>query len=108
MRLDDLRVGFVARSRGQHGDRDARGDLASLQPERLGVLLLEGLRDAVEERLVLVDDLADGVAAVRVVETVRGQAVSPLRAIVSEPSQAPSVTLGDGRMVQVSVASHLS
>lgn len=56
----------------------------------------------------IIDDLADGVASVRVVDTDGGRAVSPVRAEVSEPSTAPRVRLGDGSITHVGVASSLA
>ena len=56
----------------------------------------------------VVDDLAAGVAAVRLVATDGNRAVSPTRAVISEPSQAPRVGMGDGTFVEVGVATILS
>ncbi len=67
--------------------------------------------DASRSRAVghgIIDDLAQGLASVRVIETELDRAVSPARALVSEPSAGPRVILGDGSAVQIGVASRFS
>jgi hypothetical protein len=55
----------------------------------------------------VVDDLADGVVAVRLVSTT-GATVRPTHALVSDPSMGPKVTLAGGRQQAIGVASKLS
>lgn len=56
----------------------------------------------------LVDDLADGVVAVKIVSTVKAAAVVPTHALVSEPTMGPRVTLAGGQQVSIGLASKLS
>lgn len=55
----------------------------------------------------IVDDLADGVVAVKMVATTAATVV-PTHALVSEPSRGPKVTLAGGRTVSIGIASKLS
>jgi hypothetical protein len=63
-------------------------------------------RDAVARGIV--DDLADGAVAVRVISTNRSVSVLPTHALLSEPSMGPTVALAGGRVQTIGVASRLS
>jgi hypothetical protein len=63
-------------------------------------------RDAVARGIV--DDLADGAVAVRVISTNRSVSVVPTHALLSEPSMGPTVALAGGRVQTIGVASRLS
>lgn len=56
----------------------------------------------------IVDDLADGVVAVKLVSTTGGATVRPTHALVSDPAMGPKVSLAGGRQQAIGFASKLS
>jgi hypothetical protein len=80
-----------------------------LDPMRVRVgMHVELFGDAARRSAVargVVDDLAEGAVAVRVVSTSASASVLPTHALVSEPSLGPRVALAGGRAQRVGVAS---
>ncbi|MEM7154120.1 MAG: hypothetical protein AAF799_14820 [Myxococcota bacterium] len=84
----------------------------ALDPERVRVgMHVQLYASEVRTRVIargIIDDLASGVAAVRVVTTDGNKAVSPTRAEISEPSQSPRIEMRDGSSFHLGVAATLS
>lgn len=83
-----------------------------LDPSRVRIgMHVELFRDAARRDAVargVVDDLADGAVAVRVVSTTASASVLPTHALVSEPATGPKVALAGASAIAVGVASRLS
>lgn len=91
----------------------APGGLVRLQldPARVRIgMHVELFADAARSLTVgtaVVDDVGEGVVAVRMVATTGGTVV-PTHALVAEPSMGPTVTLAGGRRASIGIASKLS
>ena len=83
-----------------------------LDPSRVRIgMHVELFRDAARRDAIargVVDDLADGAVAVRVVSTTGSASVLPTHALVSEPAIGPKVAMAGGGAITVGVASRLS
>lgn len=83
-----------------------------IEPDRVRIgMHVELFADAARKIVVgagVIDDLAEGVVAVKLVSTTDSGVVRPTHALVSDPTTGPKVKLAGGQQVAIGMASKLS